>query len=80
MRSIPPYVSLENQPDWERAYYAGMEHEPFRVGGGNAREALDDMGRPAAVSRQRLENRADLLHSLRTLHHDFDSQSMARGS
>ncbi len=38
--SIPPYVSLENQPDWERAYYAGMEHEPFRVGGGNAREAL----------------------------------------
>jgi hypothetical protein len=77
--SIPPYVSLENQPDWERAYYAGIEHEPFRVGGGNAREALDDMGRPAAVSRQRLEKRAGLLHSLRTLHHDIDSQSMARG-
>jgi hypothetical protein len=77
--SIPPYVSLENQPDWERAYYAGIEHEPFRVGGGNAREALDDMGRPATVSRQRLENRADLLRSIRTLRHDFDGQGAAKG-
>ena len=29
---IPPYVSIENHPDWERAYYAGAEHEPIRVG------------------------------------------------
>jgi uncharacterized protein DUF1501 len=77
--SIPPYVSLENQPDWERAYYAGIEHEPFRVGGGNAREALDDMGRPATVSIQRLENRRDLLRSFRTLRRDFDSQGAANG-
>jgi hypothetical protein len=77
--SVPPYVSLENQPDWERAYYAGIEHEPFRVGGGSAREALEDMGRPANVSLGRLENRADLLRSFRTLRPDFDSQGAARG-
>ena len=77
--SVPPYVSLENQPDWERAYYAGIEHEPFRVGGGNAREALDDMGRPATVSLARLEHRADLLHSFRTVRRNFDNQGAAKG-
>src|SRR5579862_5463598 len=29
---MPPYVSIENHRDWERAYYAGVEHEPVRVG------------------------------------------------
>jgi len=77
--SVPPYVSLDNPHDWERAYYAGMEHEPFRVGGGNAREALDDMGRPATVSRERLGHRADLLHSLRTIRRNFDNQGAALG-
>ena len=42
---IPPYVSLENHADWERAYYAGVEHEPLRVGGGSPREAIENMGR-----------------------------------
>jgi hypothetical protein len=77
--SIPPYVSLENQPDWERAYYAGIEHEPFRVGGGNAREALDDMGRPGAISPQRLDNRRNLLHSFGSIRRDFDRQGAAKG-
>ena len=40
-KDIPPYVSIENQPDWERAYYAGVEHEPFRVGGSSPREAME---------------------------------------
>jgi hypothetical protein len=77
--SVPPYVSLDNPHDWERAYYAGMEHEPFRVGGGNSREALDDMRRPATVSRERLGLRADLLHSLRTIRRNFDNQGAALG-
>jgi Protein of unknown function (DUF1501) len=77
--SIPPYVSLENQPDWERAYYAGMEHEPFRVGGGNAREALDDMGRPAMVTARRLEDRSDLLRSFRTIRRGFDNPGETKG-
>src|SRR5207244_4897088 len=29
--AMPAYVSLDNRLDWERAYYAGLEHEPFRV-------------------------------------------------
>src|SRR5262249_14614460 len=27
--AIPPYVSLGNKSDWERAYYAGPEYEPL---------------------------------------------------
>ena len=76
--SIPPYVSLENQADWERAYYAGMEHEPFRVGGGNA-EALNDMGRPATVSRQRLKSRTELLDAFRGYRHDFHNLAAVNG-
>ncbi len=44
--AIPPYVSLDNNADWERAYYLGAEHEPFRFGGNNAApESLANMGR-----------------------------------
>jgi hypothetical protein len=43
-KGVPPYVSIENHPDWERAYYAGPEHEPFRVGGSSPREATSNMG------------------------------------
>src|SRR6059058_4641271 len=39
--AIPPYVSLGNQTDWERAYYLGLEHEPFRSGDGSPREAME---------------------------------------
>src|SRR5437762_3411007 len=42
---IPPYVSLGNKSDWEQAYYIGLEHEPFRVGGGNSTAALDNLSR-----------------------------------
>src|SRR5262245_38822312 len=59
--AIPPYVSLNNRTDWERAYYLGLEHEPFRVGGDSSRDALDNLGRCRAVSAPRLENRKDLL-------------------
>src|SRR6476660_2089431 len=57
--AIPPYVSLNNRMDWERAYYLGVEHEPFRVGGGNFSEPLNNLSRCRDVSAQRLENRKD---------------------
>ncbi|MFN0056473.1 MAG: DUF1501 domain-containing protein, partial [Planctomycetales bacterium] len=63
-RDIPPYVSIENHPDWERAYYAGVEHEPLRVGGSNPREAIENMGRHKEVALQRLGDRRDLLSGL----------------
>jgi hypothetical protein len=76
---IPPYVSLGNQPDWERSYYAGVEHEPFRVDSGNPRETLDNMGRLSEVSVQRLENRSGLLHAFDTLRRDLDGAGIVRG-
>src|SRR5579872_318694 len=59
---VPTYVSMDNPADWERAYYAGLEHEPFRVGGGANPEAFQNMGRRRQVSVSRLEGRNELLH------------------
>ncbi len=76
---IPPYVSLHNRADWERAYYAGLEHEPFRVGSGNAREPLDNMSRPRGVSARRLADRKGLLHAFDTLRRDLDGKETMKG-
>src|SRR5262245_26648077 len=65
--AIPPYVSLGNRLDWERAYYVGLEHEPFRVGDGHSREPLDNMSGHRDVNSRRLGNRADLLRAFDTL-------------
>jgi hypothetical protein len=76
---VPPYVSLDNKPDWEQAYFAGLEQEPFRVGGGNAREALDNMRLARGVSAQRLESRMDLLCAFDTLRRDLDHKGTITG-
>jgi hypothetical protein len=77
--AVPPYVSLNNQADWERSYYLGLEHEPFRVGGGNARDALDVMTRFRDNGGDRLGGRKDLLDSLDTLGRDLDRDRALRG-
>jgi hypothetical protein len=77
--AIPPYVSLNNRADWERAYYLGVEHEPFRVGGGNYREPLDNLGRCRDVSAPRLEDRKDLLRAFDTLRRDLDNKGAIEG-
>jgi hypothetical protein len=61
---IPPYVSIENHRDWERAYYAGVEHEPFRVGSSSPPDAVADMSRHQSISVERLADRRSLLSSL----------------
>lgn len=66
-RGIPPYVSIENAADWERAYYAGVEHEPLRVGGSSPREAIDNMGRREQVDASRLSDRENLLARLESI-------------
>ena len=77
---VPPYVSIENQPDWERAYYAGIEHEPLRVGGGaNSREAIDNMGRNLGISAPRLNERRNLLGSLDAIRCDLEAGEIGRG-
>jgi hypothetical protein len=77
--AIPPYVSLGNKADWERAYYVGLEHEPFRVGGDSPRESLDNMSRRREVNLQRLEDRRNLLRAFDTLRRDLDSKGRMQG-
>ncbi len=78
--AIPPYVSLNNQADCERAYYLGPEHEPFRVGGGNFKEPLENLSRSRHVSAQRLERRKDLLHALRSAMPSTSTRSPTRSA
>jgi hypothetical protein len=75
--AIPAYVSLGNQPDWERAYYAGLEHEPFRVASGNPPEALNNMGRLREVSLPRLEDRRSLLRSIDSFRRGVETSGSA---
>jgi hypothetical protein len=77
--AIPPYVSLNNHADWERAYYLGVEHEPFRVGGGNFKEPLENMRRCRAVSASRLQSRKGLLHTFDSLRRDIDGTGAMEG-
>lgn len=59
--AMPAYVSLNNQPDWERAYHLGLAHEPFRVTGGNVQEALESMVLRQGLSAARVRSRKGLL-------------------
>src|ERR1700685_31349 len=78
-RGVPSYVSMDNPPDWERAYYAGLDHEPFRVGGGAAPEAFENMGRSRHVSLSRLENRNDLLRRFDAFRRNVHENEMMQG-
>lgn len=64
-KEIPPYVSIENPADWERAYYAGIEHEPIRFSGSSSRDAIDNMCCNKNITADRLTSRLDLLETLR---------------
>ena len=79
IRGIPPYVSIENNFDWERAYYAGPEHEPIRIGGSNPREAIENFGRHRDLTTLRLDDRNSLLQNLDAVRRDLDLGEMARG-
>ena len=76
---VPSYVSMDNPPDWERAYYAGYEHEPFRVGGGSNPEAFANMGRNQLLSVSRLESRSALLGEFDTFRHNLEKNETFRG-
>jgi hypothetical protein len=77
--AIPPYVSLGNRTDWERAYYLGPEHEPFRLGGDSSREPLENMSPHPGVSTRRLADRRDLLRAFDTLRRQLDSKGAMAG-
>ena len=69
---VPPYVSMDNQTHWERAYYLGQEHEPFRIGGDSSRESIDNMRRPES-GLDRLQLRSNLLNDFDTLRRELDA-------
>ncbi len=77
--AIPPYVSLGNRSDWERAYYLGLVHEPFRLGSNNGREPLENMRRHRDVSSGRLEDRRNLLRTFDTLRRELDTTGTMAG-
>ena len=76
---IPPYVSIENHPDWERAYYAGVEHEPLRAGGSSPGEAIENMGPHKDVNSVRLDDRHGLLNDLDSIGAKLEFGESARG-
>jgi hypothetical protein len=76
---IPSYVSLDNPPDWERADYVGLEHEPFRVGGGGSPEAFENMGRRQQVGVARLRQRNQLLCSFDAFRRQVEENGTMRG-
>jgi hypothetical protein len=63
-KDVPPYVSIENPADWERAYYAGVEFEPVRFSGSSPRDAIENMSRHKEITADRLTTRRDLLETL----------------
>lgn len=78
-KDIPPYVSIENHFDWERAYYAGPEHEPVRFGGSNPREAIENLGLQKELTTVRLDDRHSLLVNLDAVRRNLDLGDAALG-
>lgn len=73
---IPHYVSIDNQKQWERAYYLGQEHEPFRIGGNSPPEIRENMRQPQEITIPRLRQRADLLSQIDSLRRDLDAGAL----
>ena len=65
-------MSIENVTDWERAYYAGVEHEPLRVGSARPREAIEDMGRNREITLERMAGRRHLVSALDDVRRHMD--------
>jgi hypothetical protein len=74
---LPPYVSLNrpttDQFEFEKPYYAGSHHAPFRPFG----NAVDDLAPVQALDT--LEDRKQLLKSFDTLRRDIDRVDSIRG-
>jgi hypothetical protein len=78
-KDVPAYVSIENHFHWERAYFAGIEHEPLRVGGSSPREAIENMGRRDGLEEFRLVDRAGLIQNLEAIRRRLDAVGGSSG-
>jgi len=78
-KDVPTYVSIENKYDWERAYYAGAEHEPVRIGGSSPKEAVENLGLQHDLTALRLDDRHSLLQNLDAVRRELELSEAARG-
>ena len=76
--SVPPYVSLQNQEQWERAYYLGQEYEPFRIGGNSQPESRQNMKLQSGIDPMRLARRAGLRQEFDALRQRVEATSESR--
>jgi uncharacterized protein (DUF1501 family) len=74
---LPPYVSLDrpttDQFEFEKPYYAGAQHAPFRPFG----DALDNLA--PVKSLDLLDDRKSLLAAFDTMRRDIDASGLAAG-
>jgi hypothetical protein len=76
--SLPPYVSFQDQPNYEQPYFVGAAHQPFRVNKYD-KVALDNLQLGKNMTRERLEDRKALLHSFDGLRQNLE-RSAAQAS
>ena len=79
MKDVPPYVSIDNNFEWERAYDLGAEHEPLRVGKAGDREAVDNLERHRDVPASRLTDRQNLLQDFDRVRRELELGESAIG-
>jgi hypothetical protein len=77
---LPPYICLErpsasDEFDYQKPYYAGAAHRPFRPFG----EALDNLKPPKGMELGRLDDRKELLKAFDTLRRDIDQRGEFEG-
>ena len=73
--TLPPYVSLMNQPLSEDPAYCGTAHRPFVPTG----PGLENLGLVSGVSLDRLQGRKQLLDGLDTIRRDIDYRGALKG-
>jgi hypothetical protein len=71
---VPAYVSLHDNPTWERPYYLGSAHAPFRTFQRERQnQGLANMRLAPGVTRETLTDRRSLLRSFDDLRRDLDA-------
>ena len=78
---MPPYVSIENHHDWERARIdAGVEHEPTASAPGVRAEPMEKHGRNSAFSGRAAGRPVRLLTSLDGMRRQAEIEPLAQAS
>jgi hypothetical protein len=75
--NMPPYVSLHDNNSWERAYYLGGGHQPFRTHQKDKdNQGLANLRLAKGITLDRLEDRKALLRGFDNLRSDVDANGL----